>query len=114
MTGLTSRSTPGSRSLVPPVHSSPHDWPHFVWMIDVGGDSMDPRAVLRIWPDEFESALDDRRHMTYTMHPEGIGRVLHATAARVHRDHLGTSHVWSATHADVAAHVTALDQSPAA
>ena len=33
-----------------------------------------PSAVVEVWLAEFESALAEHRHITFTMHPEVIGR----------------------------------------
>jgi peptidoglycan/xylan/chitin deacetylase (PgdA/CDA1 family) len=91
-----------------PVHWSLDDWPHFAWLIDGGGNSMDPRAVMNIWLEEFESALEDGRHVTYTMHPEVIGRGYRMRMLREFIETIsGRANIWFATHAEVAAHVTA-------
>lgn len=57
-----------------PGHWSLCDWPYFGWTAYHGGLLADPAAVERIWLSEFESARQDRRAVTYTMHPEAIGR----------------------------------------
>ena len=57
-----------------PGHWSLCDWPYFGWTSYQGGLLADPAAVERIWLAEFESARQDRRAVTYTMHPEAIGR----------------------------------------
>jgi peptidoglycan/xylan/chitin deacetylase (PgdA/CDA1 family) len=57
-----------------PGHWSLCDWPYFGWTSYHGGLLADPAAVERIWLAEFESARQDRRAVTYTMHPEAIGR----------------------------------------
>jgi peptidoglycan/xylan/chitin deacetylase (PgdA/CDA1 family) len=33
-----------------------------------------PETVLGAWTDELESAAAERRHVTFTMHPEVVGR----------------------------------------
>ena len=90
-----------------PVHWSLDDWPHLHWKPGRGDAFTSPQAFLDTWLKEFESALRDRRHLTYTMHPEVIGRGYRMqllddliTAVRERAD------VWFATHADVAAFVT--------
>jgi len=90
-----------------PVHWSLDDWPHLHWKPGRGDAFTSPHAFLDTWIKEFESALRDRRHITYTMHPEVIGRGYRMqllddliTAVRERAD------VWFATHADVAAFVT--------
>jgi peptidoglycan/xylan/chitin deacetylase (PgdA/CDA1 family) len=86
-----------------PGHWSLCDWPYFGWTSYHGGLLADPDAVQRIWLAEFESARHDHRAVTYTMHPEAIGRgylarmlesLITAMAARG-----GT---WFATHAQIA------------
>ncbi|MBO0772114.1 MAG: polysaccharide deacetylase, partial [Actinobacteria bacterium] len=67
--------TSGSRALLElPGHWSLCDWPYFGWTPYHGGLLADPAAVERIWLEEFESAREDGRAITYTMHPEAIGR----------------------------------------
>ncbi|WP_199433261.1 polysaccharide deacetylase family protein [Qaidamihabitans albus] len=67
--------TVADRELVEfPVHWSLDDWPFFGFQRDTGGRLADPNAVLNTWIGEFESARSDKRHVTYTMHPECIGR----------------------------------------
>lgn len=90
-----------------PVHWSLDDWPHLHWKPGRGDAFTSPHAFLDTWIKEFESALRDGRHITYTMHPEVIGRgyrmqlledLILAVSER--------ADVWFATHADVAAFVT--------
>lgn len=57
-----------------PVHWSLDDWPRFGWNIDTGGNVADAEELRRCWLAEFDSALEEKRHTTYTMHPEVIGR----------------------------------------
>ena len=90
-----------------PVHWSLDDWPHLHWKPGRGDAFTSPQAFLDTWLKEFESALRDGRHLTYTMHPEVIGRGYRMqllddliTEVRERAD------VWFATHADVAAFVT--------
>jgi peptidoglycan-N-acetylglucosamine deacetylase len=86
-----------------PGHWSLCDWPYFGWTSYHGGLLADPDAVQRIWLAEFESARHDHCAVTYTMHPEAIGRgylarmlesVITAMAAR--------GATWFATHAQIA------------
>lgn len=93
----------GDSILELPVHWSLDDWPHFAWSIDAGGQMTDPDTVLTSWLAEFESALRDRRHFTYTMHPEIIGRGYRFGLLRRLVETLSASgSVWFATHAEVA------------
>ena len=96
----------GRRLLELPVHWSLDDWPRYGWSIDGGGNATDPAELYASWLAEFELARAERRHITYTMHPEVIGR----GQRYVHLDRLvseitARSGVWTAPLADVAAHV---------
>jgi peptidoglycan-N-acetylglucosamine deacetylase len=63
----------------------------------------DPAAVERIWLAEFESARRDRRAVTYTMHPEAIGRgYLVQMLDGVITAMAGHGRPWFATHAQIA------------
>ena len=69
-----------------PVHWSLDDWPRFGWSIDHGGNVAHPDELLASWPDEYGSARADGRHVTFTMHPEVIGRAYRfAAPARARR-----------------------------
>lgn len=86
-----------------PGHWSLCDWPYFGWIAYHGGLLAGPAAVERIWLAEFESARQDHRAVTYTMHPEAIGR---GYLARM-LDSLITAMArqgrpWFATHAQIA------------
>jgi len=60
--------------------------------------------VERIWLAEFESARQDRRAVTYTMHPEAIGRgYLARMLESVITQMAGHGRPWFATHAQIAA-----------
>ena len=94
----------GQQLLELPGHWSLCDWPYFGWTAYQGGLLADPAAVERIWFDEYESARDERRLVTYTMHPEAIGRgyltrMLGRLIAAM-REH---GNPWFATHAQIAA-----------
>lgn len=89
-----------------PGHWSICDWPYFGWTAYHGGLLADPAAVQRIWYDEYETAHAEGGVITYTMHPEAIGRgYLTAMLARL----IGqmTEHgrrPWFATHSQILAH----------
>ena len=86
-----------------PVHWSLDDWPHFAWNIDSGGRLGDPEAVWRIWNAELEFAIAERRHVTYTMHPEVIGRPHRFELLRRLVEAIAASErLWCATHGEVA------------
>jgi peptidoglycan/xylan/chitin deacetylase (PgdA/CDA1 family) len=94
------------RILELPVHWSLDDWPHFGWGIDRGGNLTEPAAVFSSWASEYEAARSEGRHVTYTMHPEVIGRAyrfvqLEALVRRLVED----GDVWFARLDDVARHV---------
>jgi peptidoglycan/xylan/chitin deacetylase (PgdA/CDA1 family) len=50
-----------------PVHWSLDDAPHFAHTTDASG-------LLAAWSAELEAARRDRRHVTFTLHPEILGR----------------------------------------
>jgi peptidoglycan/xylan/chitin deacetylase (PgdA/CDA1 family) len=89
-----------------PVHWSLDDWPHLHWKPGRGDAFTAPSAFLDTWLREFDSAREDRRHVTYTMHPEVIGR---GYRARLLDDLItemtSKAKVWFAAHEDVAAFV---------
>jgi peptidoglycan/xylan/chitin deacetylase (PgdA/CDA1 family) len=89
-----------------PVHWSLDDWPHLHWRPGRGDAFTAPEAFLATWLAEIDSAHAERRHVTFTMHPEVIGRGYRAAllerlivAMRERAD------VWFASHGDVAAWV---------
>jgi peptidoglycan/xylan/chitin deacetylase (PgdA/CDA1 family) len=89
-----------------PVHWSLDDWPHLHWKPGRGDAFTSPGAFLDTWLRELHSALADGRHLTYTMHPEVIGR---GHRARLLEDLIvqvrERADVWFPTHGDVAAFV---------
>jgi peptidoglycan/xylan/chitin deacetylase (PgdA/CDA1 family) len=95
----------GGRPLLElPGHWSLCDWPYFGWTAYHGGLLADPAAVERIWFDEYESARDERRLITYTMHPEAIGRgYLTRMLSRLITAMREHGSPWFATHAQIAA-----------
>jgi peptidoglycan-N-acetylglucosamine deacetylase len=87
-----------------PGHWSLCDWPFFGWTPYDGGLLADPAAVERIWLDEYESARADGRLVTYTMHPEAIGRgYLARMLDRLVTAMAESGRPWFARHADIAA-----------
>ena len=96
----------GGRPLLElPGHWSLDDWPFLGYTAYQGGLLADPQAVERIWLEEFASAqAEDGRLVTYTMHPEVIGRgyclrMLERIIVTM-RDH---GRPWFTTHAEIAA-----------
>jgi peptidoglycan/xylan/chitin deacetylase (PgdA/CDA1 family) len=57
-----------------PVHWSLDDWPHFGWSLDRGGNVASPTGMLECWRSEYRAARAEGRMVTFTMHPEVIGR----------------------------------------
>ncbi len=97
-------STGAGQLLELPGHWSLCDWPYFGWTPYHGGLLADPAAVERIWLEEFESAREDQRVVTYTMHPEAIGRgYLARMLARLIAAMSERGRPWFATHAEIAA-----------
>jgi hypothetical protein len=91
------------------VHWSLDDWPRFGWSIDGGGNMGDPRELGTTWLAEYEAARAEGRHVTFTMHPEVIGRAhrlaqLEALVAKMVDD----GSVWFARLDEVARHVRPL------
>jgi peptidoglycan/xylan/chitin deacetylase (PgdA/CDA1 family) len=92
-----------------PVHWSLDDWPYYGWSVERGGNLYSPSMWLESWIAEFESALAERRMVTYTMHPEVIGRGYRLTALdQLIRHMRERGNVWFATHREVAEVVSAL------
>jgi peptidoglycan/xylan/chitin deacetylase (PgdA/CDA1 family) len=90
-----------------PVHWSLDDWPHLHWRPGRGDAFTAPELFLDTWLAEFESARSDHRHVTYTMHPEVIGRGHRAALLdRLVSTMKERADVWFARHDDVAAFVT--------
>jgi peptidoglycan/xylan/chitin deacetylase (PgdA/CDA1 family) len=87
-----------------PVHWSLDDWPHLHWRPGRGDAFTAPDAFLATWLGEFESARRERRHTTFTMHPEVIGR---GYRARLLEDLIAAmrdrADVWFTTHGDLSA-----------
>jgi peptidoglycan/xylan/chitin deacetylase (PgdA/CDA1 family) len=97
-------SSAGRPLLELPGHWSLCDWPYFGYTPYHGGLLADPAAVERIWLDEYESARQEGRVLTLTMHPEAIGRgYLARMLERVVTAMLDRGRPWFATHAQIAA-----------
>lgn len=88
-----------------PVHWSLDDWPRFGWNIDTGGNQAAPGELYSSWLAEYELAAAEGRHITFTMHPEVIGRGQRFVELERLVERLAGEDVWFATLADVAAHV---------
>jgi peptidoglycan-N-acetylglucosamine deacetylase len=95
------------RILELPVHWSLDDWPHLHWRPGRGDAFTAPEDFLATWLAEFDSALEERRHITFTMHPEVIGRGHRAALLdRLIAEMRERGVVWFAPHADVQRWVT--------
>jgi peptidoglycan-N-acetylglucosamine deacetylase len=87
-----------------PVHWSLDDWPYYGWSVDAGGNLFSPSVWYESWLSEFEAALSERRLVTYTMHPEVIGRGYRLRALdRLMEEMTARGNVWFPTHSQVAA-----------
>jgi peptidoglycan/xylan/chitin deacetylase (PgdA/CDA1 family) len=65
----------GTHTLIElPVHWTLDDWPWFGWTDEAGGSLGDADMVARVWEHELRVAIDEKRPITITMHPEVIGR----------------------------------------
>ena len=84
-----------------PVHWSLDDAPHFA----AGGE---PDALWRIWSAELAAARADRRHLTYTLHPEILGRPSRLPLLERLLEESLAAGAWIAPHRDVVAHVASL------
>jgi peptidoglycan/xylan/chitin deacetylase (PgdA/CDA1 family) len=90
-----------------PVHWSLDDWPHLHWRPGRGDAFTAPDQFLATWLAEFDSAHEERRHVTFTMHPEVIGRGYRAVLLeRLIAAMRERADVWFAPHGDVSAWVT--------
>lgn len=102
--GLSDSSGAARPLLELPGHWSLCDWPYFGWTPYQGGLLADPDLVERVWLEEFESARAEHRVVTYTMHPEAIGRgYLARMLERVLTGMQDRGRPWFATHAQIAA-----------
>jgi peptidoglycan/xylan/chitin deacetylase (PgdA/CDA1 family) len=92
-----------------PMHWSLDDAPYFLFTAEARGLLRSPDDVVSIWLSEFRAAWAERRHVTYVMHPEIIGRGPQIDALSRFLDDISQDgDVWFATHADVAAVLTEL------
>jgi peptidoglycan-N-acetylglucosamine deacetylase len=94
----------GEELLELPVHWSLDDWPYYGWSVDRGGNVFSPSVWYESWLSEFEAALSEQRLVTYTMHPEVIGRGYRLRALdRLMGEMTARANVWFPTHSQVAA-----------
>lgn len=96
----------GGRTLVElPVHWTLDDWPWFGWTEDGGGNLGDSELVARVWRQELQSAIDEDRPITLTMHPEVIGRPHRLIALERALEHARENGVKIVSHRELAASV---------
>lgn len=98
----------GRRIIELPVHWSLDDWPLFGWTLDDGGNVAAPEELYSSWIADFELVLAERRHITYTMHPEVIGRGQRFLQLQRLVETLADKDVWFAKLSDVSRHVRPL------
>jgi peptidoglycan/xylan/chitin deacetylase (PgdA/CDA1 family) len=96
----------GQRLLELPVHWSLDDWPRWGWGIDGGGNMTPPAELYDSWLAEYVFARAERRLVTYTAHPEVVGRAhrfvqLESLVRKIAED----GGVWFARMGEVADHV---------
>jgi peptidoglycan/xylan/chitin deacetylase (PgdA/CDA1 family) len=96
----------GMRVLELPIHWSLDDFPRYGWSVDAGGNMADPVELYQTWLSEYGQAREEGRHITYTMHPEVIGRA-HRFAQLESLVHTieSSGDVWFARLDEVADHV---------
>lgn len=93
----------GQTILELPVHWSLDDWPYYGWSVEAGGNLLPPSIWLETWLAEFDSARADRRVVTYTMHPEVVGRGYRFLALERLMDEVkARAQVWFSTQAELA------------
>ena len=89
------------RSLVElPVHWTLDDAPHFA-------HTTDPAGLLAVWLGELAAAVSERRHVTFTCHPEILGRAHRVDVLRRLLDAVVADSMACVMHGEVAAAVTA-------
>jgi peptidoglycan/xylan/chitin deacetylase (PgdA/CDA1 family) len=85
-----------------PVHWSLDDVPYLAYAPEIGGHLGHPNALLATWVAEHDAAAREGRHLTYTMHPEIIGRAHRLALLRGLLDHLRAHRTPTYTHGDAA------------
>jgi peptidoglycan/xylan/chitin deacetylase (PgdA/CDA1 family) len=89
-----------------PVHWSLDDWPHFGWSIDSGGNTTAATELCESWLAELRHARRENRHVTYTMHPEVIGRGYRfLTLERLVKTLTEEGDIWFARLDEIAKHI---------
>jgi hypothetical protein len=65
-----------------PVHWSLDDWPYFIFSRKRPQTLVPPTGMVDAWRTEFWAAHEERRHVTFTLHPECSGRAYRAALLR--------------------------------
>jgi peptidoglycan-N-acetylglucosamine deacetylase len=81
-----------------PVHWSLDDAPHFA-------RNGDPDVLTAIWHAELACARAEGRHLTYTIHPDVLGRPHRVSLLEQLIDEAAAGGAWLAPHRDVVAHL---------
>ena len=79
-----------------PVHWSLDDAPHFA-------AATDPTGLLAAWEAELDRAVAERRHVTFTLHPEILGRPHRIVVLERLLDRIAVAGARHVTHAEAAA-----------
>jgi peptidoglycan/xylan/chitin deacetylase (PgdA/CDA1 family) len=79
-----------------PVHWSLDDAPHFA-------ATTDPAGLLAVWQAELERAVAERRHVTFTLHPEVLGRPHRIAVLQRLLELIATAGATHVTHGEAAA-----------
>ncbi|MEN3284479.1 MAG: peptidoglycan-N-acetylglucosamine deacetylase [Solirubrobacteraceae bacterium] len=90
-----------------PVHWSLDDFMYYSYRRQVGSGTMShPAAMSAAFLGEFDSAVEDARVVTYTMHPSITGRGYRARELRALIDEMRSrANVWFATHSQLVNHL---------
>ena len=89
-----------------PIHWGLDDWIYFGFSHDGGGNVIAAADVRANWWAEYEQARDEGRMVTYTCHPEVVGRAYRAVELEnLIAQIVDDGSAWIATMEDVARHV---------
>jgi len=89
-----------------PVYWSWEDWPRFAYTVDRGGNVGSEEELLVSWLGEYQFARAEGQHITFTLHPDVMGRPYRLLQLEKLIDKMREDgDVWIAPLRDVAAHV---------
>jgi len=98
-----------------PVHWCLEDYPRFGFTVDRGGNVGSEEEMLTSWIGEYRSAREEGRHVTFTMHPDIMGRAYRLTFVERFIETLrADGGVWIAPLNEVAEHVRPVLETSAA